>query len=252
MLQQWCDAPAEDHLLILVMSRLDGSAKKSAWLKRIKQTGQVVELATIYPNQLPDWIQQRASEKSLSLDSQASAFLAQKTEGNLLAADQELEKLALLGQTGQVLGLEDVIRVTADNARFDQFTLADACLAGQTRRAMKIARSLHAEGLVTIPLQSWLFQVVQKLLKLKQAQGQGGIREQDWRSSGIWRNQQGVYHRALQRLNMAAVERLLQSCAKLERLGKGQQTDAFDDQDWLQLEQFIEDFCCPTQPRQDH
>jgi len=235
-----------DTVFILVLPRLDRSIKNSAWFKRVQQVGELVELKSIYLNQLPDWIMQRAKHKSLSIDAQSAAFLAERTEGNLLAADQELEKLSIRFSGQDQLSFEIIEQSVAQSARYNNFVLVDACLAGKTRRALRVLNSLAAEGYVTNSLLWALQSTLEKLTGLKRAQMSGQLGQQQWQRLGIWSSQQGLYQRALSRIELDQMERLLQSCATLDRIGKGQQDAAYVDADWLQIKSLVCEFCGVT------
>ena len=242
-MQALCENLPPDTVFIFVLPRLDRSIKNSAWFKRVQQVGESVELQPVYLNRLPDWILQRASQKSLSIDAQSAAFLAERTEGNLLAADQELEKLSIRFNGQGQLSFEVIEQSVAQSARYNNFALVDACLAGKTRRALRILNSLAAEGYGTNSLLWALQSTLEKLAGLKRAQMSGQLGQQQWQKLGIWSSSQGLYQRALSRMGLDQIERLLQSCATLDRIGKGQQDAACVDADWLQIKSLICEFC---------
>jgi len=245
-IQSLCENLPTDTVFIFVLPRLDRSIKNSAWLKRLQQVGELVELQPVYLNQLPDWIVQRAKHKSLSIDAQSAAFLAERTEGNLLAADQELEKLSIRFNGQDQLSFEVIEQSVAQSARYNNFVLVDACLAGNTKRALRVMNSLAAEGYVTNSLLWALQSALEKLTGLKRAQMSGQLGQQQWQRLGIWSSKQGLYQAALSRLDLDQIERLLQSCATLDRIGKGQQDAAFADADWLQIKSLVCEFCGVT------
>jgi DNA polymerase-3 subunit delta len=164
-------------------------------------------------------------------------------EGNLLAADQELEKLSIRFSGQGQLCFEIIEQSVAQSARYNNFVLVDACLAGKIRRALRVLDSLAAEGYVTNSLLWALQSSLEKLAGLKRAQMAGQLGQQQWQRLGIWSSQQGLYQRALGRMGLDQIERLLQSCATLDRIGKGQQDAAFVDADWLQIKSLICEFC---------
>ena len=249
-MQSLCENLPADTVFIFVLPRLDRSARNSAWCKRIQQVGQLVELSPVYLNQLPDWIIQRARQKSLSIDTQSAAFLAERTEGNLLAADQELEKLSIRFSGADQLSFDLIEQSVAQSARYNNFLLVDACLAGNLKRAMRVLGSLAAEGYVTNNLLWALQSTLEKLTGLKSAQRSGQIGQQQWQKLGIWSSKQRLYQSALARMGADQIEHLLQSCATLDRIGKGQQDAAYVDADWLQMKSLVSEFCGvrPIQP----
>ena len=238
-IQTICDNPSEDTVYVLVVPGLDHATKNSSWCKRLFQAGEVVELKPVYANELSGWIMQRASQKSLNIDRQSATFLAERTEGNLLAADQELEKLSIRFAEGQHISFELIEASVAQSARYNHFILVDACLAGKAGRALKILDSLQSEGYVTSQIRWALQSALEQLNSLKLAQSNGTLGDQAWQKLRIWKSKQRLYQNALSRLNAGQIERLLQSCATLDRLSKGQQDADYPDQDWLHLKSLI-------------
>ncbi len=241
-IQALCANPPEGDVYIFAMPALDRASRNAAWFKAIQQVGEVIEIPPVYDNQLADWMLKRAADKGIAIDPQAAQFLAERTEGNLLAADQELEKLAIRFAGQSVVEFEAIEDSVAQSARYSHFLLVDACLAGRDGRALRILRSLRAEGYATAQLRWALQSTLEQLGRLKQAEQRGAIGERLWQSMRIWRGKQRLYEAALRRLSLPRIERLLQSCAKLDRLSKGQQGREWVDGDWLEVETLIADF----------
>ena len=242
-IQALCDNPVDDTVFIFVVPKLDRASKNSSWFKRFQQAGEVVELKPVYDNQLADWIVQRARQKSLSLDSASASFLAERTEGNLLAADQELEKLSIRFPDHAELSFDLIEESITQSSRYNHFVLVDACLAGNGKRALKVLNSLIGEGYVTTQLLWALQSCLQQLTSLKQAQISGQVSQRLWQELRIWSSKQRLFETALTRLGIDQIERLLQSCATLDRIGKGQQDSGFTDMDWLQMKSLVCEFC---------
>jgi DNA polymerase-3 subunit delta len=246
IIQALCDDLPDDTIFIFVVPKLDRSSKNSSWFKRLQQVGEIVELQAVYSNQLVDWLIQRARQKSFSIDLESAAFLAERTEGNLLAADQELEKLSIRFSGQNELTFEVIEESVAQSSRYNHFVLVDACLAGNGKRAMKVLNSLIAEGYVTTQLLWALQSALQQLTSLKQAQVCGRISARLWQDLRIWSSKQRLFEGAMTRLGIDQIERLLQGCAKLDRIGKGQQDAEFTHVDWLQMKSLISEFCGVT------
>lgn len=242
-IQSLCENLPQDCVFIFVIPGLDRAIKNSSWFKRVQQAGEIVELKPVYLNQLPDWIMQRAKQKSLHIDAQSAAFLAERTEGNLLAADQELEKLSIRFADTSELTFETIEQSVAQSSRYNNFVLVDACLAGNTQRAMKVLNSLVAEGYVTTQLLWAIQSTLEQLVRLKQAQVSARLDAQLWASLRIWSSKQRLFQAALARMELDQIERLLQSCATLDRIGKGQQYAGYPDMDWLQMKTLVGEFC---------
>ncbi len=238
-----CEDPGEGSVYIFVTPALDRSARNSSWCKAIAAAGEIIELKPVYENQLVDWVLRRARQKGIDIDTQSAQFLAERTEGNLLAADQELEKLSLRMAGQAKADFETIEATVAQSARYSHFLLVDACLSGNLRRGLRILRSLHAEGYAT-PQLRWAIQVsLEQLDRLEQAGRAGGVSDRMWQELRIWRNKQPLYQAAARRLGASGIERLLQSCATLDRLGKGQQDSEFPERQWLQITSLVADYC---------
>ena len=238
-IQQLCESADEDSIYIIVVPALDRQTKNTAWCKAIDAAGRIFELRPVGLERLADWLQQRAAGKGLQIDAQSAQFLAERTEGNLLAADQELEKLKLRFAGLEMVDFASIEDSVAQSARYSHFLLIDACLGGDTRRALRILRSLEAEGYATVQLRWALQHTLQQLDQLLLARRRGGLDDRDWRQMGIWRNKQKLYQLAMARIDGPRIERLLQSCATLDRLGKGQQDSEYPGEDWMQLESLV-------------
>jgi DNA polymerase-3 subunit delta len=241
-IQGLCDNPGEGNVYIFVTPQLDRQARNTSWSKAIQSAGEIIELKPVFDNQLAGWLVQRARSKGLNIDAQSAQFLSECTEGNLLAADQELEKLSIRFGDHGLVDFDTIEATVAQSARYSHFLLVDACLAGRTGRALKILSSLRAEGYATAQLRWALQSALEQLDRLKLAERSGAVGDRIWQELRIWRNKQRLYQAAMSRLAGPQVERLLQSCATLDRLGKGQQDSEFPDQDWAEIKSLVVDF----------
>ena len=242
-IQAICDQLPEDMVFIFVIPLLDRPTKNSSWFKRLQKVGEIIEIKTPGNHQLVDWIIQRAGAKSLIIDRQSAVFLAECTEGNLLAADQELDKLSLRFCNQNSVSFEEVEQTVAQSSRYNNFVLVDACLNGKAKRAIKILDSLKDEGYLTVQLRWSLQSAVEQLMALQQAQNMGRMSPKVWQELRIWSSKQRLFEAALKRLKFDQLERLLQSCATLDRINKGQQQDDYPNRDWLLLKTIVCCFC---------
>ena len=144
-LAQWCAAPPHDVVLVVAAGRLDSRARNSAWVKALARAGHFLYAWPVDGSDLPRWISARAAAAGLRLDRDAAALLAARSEGNLLAAAQEVDKLVLQNGAGSA-DVELVQRSVADNARFGVFDLSQAVLEGRGRRAVRVLDALRQEG----------------------------------------------------------------------------------------------------------
>jgi DNA polymerase-3 subunit delta len=149
-------AAGDDLLLLIATGRLDRDAQAAEWLQAVQQRGAWVQVWPIEGAQFPDWLRRRAVAAGLELSTDAVSLLAEATEGNLLAAHQELEKLSLRYGSGARLGLAELADAFADSARFDVLRLTQAIGAGDAARALRILAGLRAEGDEPVRVLWWL------------------------------------------------------------------------------------------------
>ncbi|MVW80224.1 DNA polymerase III subunit delta [Bordetella sp. 02P26C-1] len=142
-----------DTLIVVSLPRLDKATRESKWVQALAQGGIMVDIASIDRTRLPAWIGARLVRQQQRTDSATLQWMADKVEGNLLAAHQEIQKLALLYPEGQ-LSAEDVERAVLNVARYDVFGLRDAMLAGDAARTVRMLEGLRAEG-EALPLVLW-------------------------------------------------------------------------------------------------
>ncbi len=145
--------PGPDILLLVVTTRPEKDTWSSAWFKAFEKHGVFVQALPVEIGRLPLWISTRAATQGLSFDRDAAELLAERVEGNLLAAHQEIEKLALL-HAGKRVGADEVLAAVANSARYDVFQLGEAALEGDVPRALRILDGLRAEG-AEPPLVLW-------------------------------------------------------------------------------------------------
>ena len=145
VLAQLVADPAPDTLLLVVTGRPERDTWSTAWFKAFEKSGVVVQSWPVEIGQLPQWIVARASRHSLAIEPDAAQLLAERVEGNLLAAHQEIEKLALL-HAGSTVSADEVLAAVANSARYDVFQLGEAALDGDAARSLRILDGLRAEG----------------------------------------------------------------------------------------------------------
>jgi len=146
--------PPPDTLVLVVTGRLDRDGLSSAWGKAFEQQGILLQVWPVEVAALPGWLRERAARRGMQMTEEAARLLALRVEGNLLAAHQEIEKLALTREAGAV-DEDDVAASVANSARYDVFQLGEAALSGDAARALRILEGLRGEG-VEAPVVLWL------------------------------------------------------------------------------------------------
>lgn len=210
-----------DTLTLISLPGLDWKAMKSRWFTTLAAAGVVVEARPIERAQLPAWIDRRLTRQGLRADRAALEFLADQVEGNLLAAQQEIDKLALLLPPGAVT-LPDVEHAVADVSRLEADALADALYAGDGARFAQIVTDLRDAG-EAVPAILWqVTSAVGLLLRLKSAVTQGeslsGLMRTLW---GRDKQRAPQIERAVKRLGLAQIETALADLALIDRQAKG-------------------------------
>nr|WP_221282037.1 DNA polymerase III subunit delta [Chiayiivirga flava] len=229
----FCANPVPD-LCLLVSAAQWSRAHETAWVKSVEQAGWFVPLWPLKPNELPGWIGRRLRQRGVDAGPDAVAALVERVEGNLLAAAQEVDKLALLKPPGR-LDAETMLGLVADSARYDVFRLTDTALAGDTTHALRMLAGLRGEGEQVPPMLSWIASQVQLLAQFSAVAERGGNLGQAMQQARMWDSKQGLFRRALGRGNARHFERLLADCARIDRIAKGRAGgDA-----WLELERLI-------------
>jgi DNA polymerase-3 subunit delta len=210
----------DQFLLIGIHAKLDASTARLAWVKAIERVGVRVEVWPVEHRELPRWVSDRARRHGIVLERSAVELLAERAEGNLLAVDQELAKLALLEPGGR-FDEAAVAAAVGESARFDVFRLCDALLAGDARRALRVLSSLRAEG-VAPPLVIWaLAREIGMLAAVRFAIDAGADAQGAMRSHGVWPRRQPLALTALRRLSAGRLTELLRTAVRVDRVSKG-------------------------------
>lgn len=233
-LQDYAGAAPDDVLALLSLPKLDRQARESAWARALEQAGVWVEVNPVERAALPDWIENRLGRQRQSAPREALEFLADRVEGNLLAAHQEISKLALLYPAG-TLGFEQVKDSVLDVARFDVFSLSPAMLQGDGRRLARTLSGLRAEG-EALPLALWVVSdTLRSLVRLKQELAAGRPFAQAAREARIWGAKLAATEQRVAATPVATLERLLIRCGDLDRLAKGLHPRNADSDPWIEL-----------------
>ena len=219
-LEAWAASPNPDHIALVTLPRLDRAAQQTAWFSALAAAGVAIAVYPLEREELPAWIAARLAAQQQRAAPPTLAFLADRCEGNLLAAKQEIEKLALLLPEGELLH-DAVERAVADVARFDVFDLSAACLSGDAARALRIIATLEAEG-EGLPLLLWqLGEDVHALAAVVEATAAGMPIAAAVRNARVWGKRQAALERAARRVRPAAIAPLVRALAKLDALAKG-------------------------------
>lgn len=211
-----------DEILFIVSGpKLDRGAAASKWAKSIDQKGVTMPLWPVGERELPGWIANRMRATGLQPDRDAATLIADRVEGNLLAAVQEVEKLRLILGEGKVTA-EAVSDAVANSSRYDVYKLTDAALAGNAKRSVKILGGLRAEGVEPVIVMWALTRELRTLAKLDDVIRQGGDLGNAMQRSGVWRNRQGLVRSCIGRHQHGAFHKMLKATGRADAAAKGQ------------------------------
>jgi len=209
-----------DNVLLATLPRADRATQSSAWFKALAQAGVAVAVYPLSRSELPAWLDARLARQKQSAAPETLAFLADRCEGNLLAARQEIEKLGLALPEGR-LAHEDVVRAVTDVARYDLNELSAAWLAGDGARAVRILAALEAEG-EAAPLFVWqASEDVHALAAMLEASRAGSDAGAAMRGARVWGKRSDAMALAARRVAPALVARLLHDLGRIDALAKG-------------------------------
>lgn len=194
---EFCDNPPGDVTLLVVAGDWS-KAHHGKWVDAISRRGVVSIAWALKPHELPGWIDRRLRERGLRAAPDAVQGLAERVEGNLLAAAQEIDKLALLAPQG-TLDLATMQSLVADAARYDVFRLIEATLSGQPAQLRRMLAGLRAEGEQVAGLMPMVIREVLRAAALARAQARGANLAAEMKSQGLWEARQAPFKRALQR-----------------------------------------------------
>ena len=247
----------DSTLTIVLLPRLDKPTKSSAWFMALDNNGVTLQVEPVERAALPQWIAQRLAAQGQRVAAgeegqHALQFFADRVEGNLLAAHQEIQKLGLLfppnAENAGVLTLEQVESAVLNVARYDVFKLSEAVLAGQALRVQRMLDGLQAEGEAEVLVHYTLAEDIRALKRVKDAMGQGRPLPMALRENRIWGAKERQFERVLPRLSAATLNDLLQSAQRVDGIVKGLKQPDWPANGWQALHRLAQDLCrlCAT------
>jgi len=213
---QYAENPSPDTVLLIVAPRITGSPK---WLKSVTANGVYIPIYPLDNKQLPGWLKNRAKGHKLTLAHDAAVLLADRVEGNLMAAAQELDKLALLLAENTVVDVKTVGRTVADSARFSAFDMIDNALGGNALAACRALRHLQQEGNEPPAVIGAVTHQLRLLLQLASYQRRNQL-TQGFNALRIHRKKQPLMQKTLAQLDEVKIGELLILAAEADRCGK--------------------------------
>jgi DNA polymerase-3 subunit delta len=219
-LQDYAAALSPDNVTLITLPKLDWATQKAAWVASLQHAGVYIDIPLIERAQLPGWLGTRLAAQGQSDNRECLNFIVDRVEGNLLAAHQEIQKLALLYPQG-ALSFEQVQDAVLNVARYDVFKLNEAMLGGDATRLARMLEGLKGEG-EALPLVLWaVAEEIRTLLKLKAGLAQGRPLGQLSKENRIWGPRERLIEPALRRLSLPALQQALQEAAQIDKMVKG-------------------------------
>lgn len=244
----------DSTLTVLLLPRLDKATKSSAWFSALENNGVSVQIDPIERHALPTWIAHRlgAQQQRVSEGEEGQhtlQFFADRVEGNLLAAHQEIQKLGLLYPAGE-LSFDQVERAVLNVARYDVFKLSEAVLSGQPLRVQRMLDGLKAEGEAEVLVHYTLAEEIRALKRVKDAVAAGKALPMVLREQRIWGPRERLFERVLPRLSVGMLDKLLQSAHHVDGIVKGLKVADWPTDNWQALHRLALRLCRACMPRQ--
>lgn len=243
----------DSTLTLVILPRLDKATQTTAWFAALESFGVTLALAPVERSALPQWIAQRMALQGLRVAAgeegqRTLQFFADRVEGNLLAAHQEIQKLALrypprADGSGGELSFEQLEQAVLNVARYDVFKLSEAVLAGQAERVQRMLDGLQAEGVAEVLVHYALSEEIRALVRVKDAISQGRPLPMALREQRIWGVRERLFERVLPRLSASSLAQLLQSAHLVDGIVKGLKQPDWPDDPWQALHRLANTLC---------
>ena len=239
-LTEWADSPDPDIVLVLSFGNWDAASRKTKWAQAVDKAGVVLEVWPLKANELPAWISKRMAAAGLKADREAVAMLAELVEGNLLAAQQEIHKLAMLGSK-QPLSVTDVENAVANSAMFNGFRLAECALRGEASESLRVASGLQRNHVAIQPVTAALYNELALAEGLLGARLEGGDDSAYFSRARVWQMRQAPMKMAAGRLRQDDFGKAFRLLKTIDLQGKGRATG----DPWLTLDRLLVFLCQP-------
>lgn len=219
-IEAYCKALPPDTITLITLPRIDKQGQASKWFKTLESTGAFIPLYAVERNQLPEWLNQRLAKQHQKANPVTLQFLADRLEGNLLAAHQEIQKFALLYPSGD-LTFDQVKDVVLNVARYDVYQLADALISGDTKRYHRILTGLQGEGTAPLLILATLTEQIRQLITIRRGLNNGQSPDQLLLKARVWGERQKVVLTAAKRTSLNSLLQKLCLAARIDRIIKG-------------------------------
>lgn len=242
VLTKWANAPDPNMVLLVSCENWDAGSRKSKWASSLERAGQRVDIWPIKAHELPRWLEQRMQQHGMQPEPEVLRILADRLEGNLLAAQQEIDRLALLKGAGMVT-VDDVLKVVADSSRFDAFSLAEHMLTGNLPDGLRVAAGLKRMDTPLPMLLGALLRELKTTEAFRLAMRAGEPESVVFRRLNVWQNRQNTIRGAARRLHTRKLFDAFKLFSLIDRQSKGR---AFGDP-WQSIDTLLMLLSAPAQ-----
>jgi DNA polymerase-3 subunit delta len=230
----------DSTLTLFLLPRLDAATRKGAWFGALENGGVSIQVDPVDRNALPQWIAQRLQQQGQRVvageeGQRTLQFFADRVEGNLLAAHQEIQKLGLLHPPGE-LSQAQVESAVVNVARYDVFKLSEAVLSGQVARVQRMLDGLQAEGEAAVLVHYTLAEDIRALKRVKDAIANGKPMPMALREQRVWGPRERLFERVLPRMTEARLNGLLQAAHQVDGIVKGLKVPDWPTDGWQALQ----------------
>ncbi|HEX7340524.1 MAG TPA: DNA polymerase III subunit delta [Rhodanobacteraceae bacterium] len=235
----YCKDPPPDVLLLITCNEWSGK-HGGAWSRAVEKTGEHVVFWAPQMHEWPAWVRARLASRGIEATPEAVAVLAERAEGNLLAAAQEVDKLVVLHGKGK-LDAATLENLVADSSRFDVFKLTEAAFVGDAARVLRIVAGLEAEGESLIPVMGWIDSQLELALRLARARDFAA----QAKAEHLWASREKLFRAALRRAPRGFWVHCLARAARIDRMVKGREAG----DPWRELQRLMLAVANPTVAR---
>ena len=218
-IEEYCDSLPIDTVTLVTLPKIEKQSQAGRWFKALENTGIMISVPLVTRTELPAWINRRLSAQEQKITLETLQFLTDKVEGNLLAAHQEIRKLALLYPSG-TLSFTQVKDAVLDVARYDVYKLSDAMMGANTLRYVKILDELKGEGIVAPLILTVITAQIRLLIGIRKGINSGKLITQLMKEAKVWGERQKIIESTAKRLGLKTLVMALLHAAKIDKINK--------------------------------
>lgn len=219
-IEDYCSSLPPDTVTLVTLPKIDKQGQTTKWFKALDKMGPMISVSLVELNHLPNWISQRLSIQNQQTDPETLQFFAERVEGNLLAANQEIKKLALLYPPG-TLSFTQVKDAVLEVARYDIFKLSDSMMTGDIARYTLVLKGLRGEGTAIPFILTILAAQIRSLIIIRKGLDSGKPFTQLMKEARIWGDRQKIMENAARRVGLKLLVQALLHAAKIDKISKG-------------------------------